>query len=125
MATLRGTGWDRFNSGYGVDWEGTKRRARQSRWTRKRCFWCRSRSRIEWHHLTYSRAATPGKAPLWVLRPMCHRCHAIETWLCRALFSTRQRHGWAHAWVTYGVRWLTRGLVLLALYLAAAYVGIV
>jgi len=104
--------WDTFNQQYGAAWEDTKRRARQSRWTRKRCFWCRRRRSvtIQWHHLTYLFGV--GDPPLWVLRPMCVSCHKVETWICRQVSSSQARHRWAHARVTYLGRWVIRGVPL-------------
>jgi len=118
------SGWDRFAQGYGPEWVHTKQRFRAAWWTRKRCFWCRrvKHVNIEIHHLTYLFGqATP---PLAFLRPMCARCHDIETRVCRYWFSTRQRHRWAHAWVTYAGRWFIRSPLVFAVAYVALLIGV-
>jgi hypothetical protein len=98
--------WD-----YGPNWDNTKARWRRSRWTRKRCFWCRRRKHvtIDAHHLLYPRPPKmAGDVSIFWLRPMCRTCHKIETWIAR----NRRKHmangrkRYAHLYVTYGGRWL-------------------
>jgi 5-methylcytosine-specific restriction endonuclease McrA len=110
-----------WSAQYGPEWEATKRRywSRSGWWIRRRCFWCRrarpgrsswsARGMLQLNHLTYLFGV--GNAPLWVLRPMCPTCHKIETWVTRKIRpalgrSTGWRFRWAHAFVTFGVRWL-------------------
>lgn len=102
---------------YGADWRRTRRRYLRSRWTRKRCFWCRTRgdrtNPIELNHLTYARGDRPR---WWQVKPLCRRCHAVETFVTRVVrvflpWSMKTR---AHYLVTYGVRWV-RNLVVAVL----------
>lgn len=104
---------------HGPGWQDTRHRywASSAPWRRRRCFWCRranpgrrwsARRRLHLHHLTYVFSDDTGRCPLWVLRPMCPTCHAVETWLARRLRPgmARHRQRWAHAYVTYAVRWV-------------------
>lgn len=94
---------------YGPEWEEFKDRYWSHPLTRKRCFWCRranrpGRRRLQLNHLTYPR----GRAlRLWEVKPMCSTCHRVETWLTRRFRPSMRRHRqrWAHAYVTYSVRW--------------------
>lgn len=121
-----------INDLYGAEWALTRAKywATSGRpWRRKRCMWCR-RGRatgaghvrfwaipkngpdMQVHHLTYIFGY--GTAPLWVLRPMCSRCHHIETFLTRLFFGEgfQRRSRLAHVWVTYGARWFVNAVVL-------------
>jgi len=108
-----------MNPTYGAEWAEFRRWYFSRRTTRKRCFWCHSRSRkgnpIQLNHLDYREPADwPGR---WRVKPMCRRCHRIETGLTRMLFHEypRRRNRYAHWYVTYGVRLAIRGAVLLVL----------
>lgn len=124
-----------FGHLYGAEWGRTTAKywATSNRpWRRKRCMWCRrGRARgtgcvrlwhiptngpdMQVHHLTYIFGY--GKPPLFVLRPMCSRCHHWETALTRLCFGEgfNRRSRWAHVWVTYGVRWLVNLTFLIAI----------
>jgi hypothetical protein len=121
-------------------WEDTKRRYWASRFTRKRCFWCRRKSGLQLNHLTYALSGPTGACPLWVVKPLCRTCHKVETWLARKVrprlkrtvrvepvvgtgrrrrrVADRRAQRWAHAYVTYAVRWSLNlavwGVVLIA-----------
>jgi hypothetical protein len=93
---------------YGPEWVEFKDRYWSHPLTRKRCFWCRrprGKARLQLNHLTYPK----GRAlRLWEVKPLCARCHEFETWLTRKVrprLHATQR-AWAHAYVTYGVRWV-------------------
>lgn len=112
---------------HGPGWEATKSRYWNSPFTRKRCFWCRRKRRLQLNHLTYTRSDGTGRCPLWVLKPLCGTCHGIETWATRRV---RRRLGrgakqWAHAVVTYGVRWSVNVSVWLLVLVAAVRTGII
>lgn len=99
--------WSERTYGPGSGWVEYKVRYWASRWTRKRCFWCRrprGKARLQLNHLHYPKHR---ELRLWDVRPLCARCHAVETWLTRwvrpRLRASQRR--WAHAYVTYAVRW--------------------
>lgn len=112
---------------YGRDWQRTRNRYHASRWTRKRCFWCRTRGKrdnpIELNHLTYRRGDRPR---WWQVRPLCRRCHKIETNVTRVVRVVLPWTGPvgkrnAHYVVTYLGRWLVNATALAPLWLPAAY----
>jgi 5-methylcytosine-specific restriction endonuclease McrA len=111
---------------YGPGWEETKRRYWASPYTRKRCFWCRRKDRLQLNHLTYQFSGETGRVPLWVLKPLCRRCHVVETWLTKRVRRRLARHAkpWAHAVVTYGVRWSGNVSVWLLVLVSASKAGI-
>lgn len=93
---------------YGPAWEEFKDRYWRSWWTRKACFWCRTRPargrRLELNHLHYPK----HRRIRWFdVRPMCRRCHRHETWMTRQVRPGMGRSDArvAHAYVTYVVRW--------------------
>lgn len=94
---------------YGPDWYAFRRWYFTRWWLRKRCFWCRRKphpvTALQLNHLNYTRGDRPG---WWQVRPMCRRCHRVETTLVRWLrprLSPRRRRR-AHYLVTFGVRWV-------------------
>ena len=123
---------------HGPGWEETRRRYWESRapWRRRRCFWCRrgnpgarwaARRRLQLNHLTYVWSDGTGRCPFWVLRPMCGSCHAVETWLTRRVRPgmARRRQRWAHAVVTFGVRWAVNLTAWAMLCIAAIHIGVI
>lgn len=96
-------------------WPNTVARYWRSRWTLARCLWCRSRRNLQLNHLTYIFARRWwGYTPLWTLVPLCSRCHHLETRWTRRV---RRVLPWGeHAWVTFGVYLIIRGVLLGAVY---------
>lgn len=131
-----------FSHLYGPEWNRTKQHYWQTvgrPWRRRRCFWCR-RGHVtqpgkvrfwttdrapELHHLTY--VFGYGDAPLFVLRPMCHTCHHIETTVTRMFFGEgfARRSRWAHAHVTYTVRWVINAIPLTGILVLLFKVGVI
>lgn len=121
---------------YGPGWTATKQRYWRSRWTPKRCFWCRRRQAgyrlgggLQLNHLTYlfvrsHRLHGAGWTPLWTLLPLCDRCHRVETWLTRKARSLLGRGAdrWAHLLVTLGGWVASRGAPVLAAWWAMTWV---
>lgn len=106
---------------YGADWRETRQRYLASRWTRKRCFWCRTRggrktNPIELNHLTYARGDRPR---WWQVKPLCRRCHGVETVTTRVVrvFLPWNWKARAHYVVTYVGRWTINAAVLVPAYL--------
>ena len=112
---------------HGPGFEETKHRYWRSPFTRKRCFWCRRKGRLQLNHLTYLFSGETGRCPLWVLKPLCATCHGVETWLTRRVrrHLGRGAKRWAHAVVTYGVRWSGNVAVWLLVLVAALKTGII
>jgi hypothetical protein len=102
---------------YGPHWAETKRRWRAAWWTRKRCFWCRRSGPTDAHHLLYPRNRPAGDVSIFWLRPMCRRCHKVETWLAREhrKHMPNRRKRYAHIVATYGGRWCINVVVVLPL----------
>lgn len=112
---------------YGTAWVRTRTRYHASRWTRKRCFWCHTRgdrgNGIELNHLTYRRGDRPW---FWQVKPLCRRCHRIETVVTRVVrpllpWSGAFAKTRAHYVVTYLGRWLVNVTVLSPVWLTALY----
>lgn len=87
-------------------WAETKRRYWASRWTIvRRCVVCRAGKskggkELELNHLTYATTKIrKGWTPMWLLVPLCHRCHVAETSLARWLRRRRINFG-EHLWAT-------------------------
>lgn len=92
---------------HGPEWQAFKRRYWAHPLTRKRCFWCRRKGRRQLNHLTYRPYPDSRPPRMWQVKPLCLTCHRVETWLTRRYRPgmSRRRQRWAHAYVTYGVRW--------------------
>jgi hypothetical protein len=113
---------------YGPEWLAFREWYLSRWWTRHRCFWCRTRGTGGWHgnpiqlnHLTYAGGDVPR---WWQVKPLCKRCHTVETAVTRWL-RPRLPYRWrsrAHYLVTYGARWLSRGALLLVAWPAAQWV---
>jgi hypothetical protein len=103
-------------------WSRTKDRYWRSRWTPRRCVWCRTPRGLQLNHLTYvfARRFRGGWTPLWTLLPLCARCHGAETRWTRALRNVTPRlvDLWAHAVVTVGVWAVSRGALLVGVWAA-------
>ena len=81
----------------GVAWKA-KRGAAFGRWGR-RCYLCGSVSRLEMHHVTYSRF---GFESVNDLRPLCRRCHRKGAYSISAIERDRHALFWEQVaiWIT-------------------------
>lgn len=74
-------GWDEWSARFhGPQWQVFKAVYWSTWWTRKRCFWCRGRRRLELNHLVYPRHR---ELRLTDVQPLCRRCHRAETAISR------------------------------------------
>jgi hypothetical protein len=98
--------WGERTYGTPEEWKKAKARYWASRWTLfRRCVICRAgRSKdgrpLELNHLTYfTTRIRKGWTPKWLLVPLCHRCHVVETRFTRWLRKVHVNYG-EHFWAT-------------------------
>lgn len=129
-------GWREWgDKNHGAGWKATRERYFRHPFTLSRCLWCRTHWNLQLNHLTYKARSKRHRVygdtgwirwPLYlfVLVPMCPRCHEIEGWLTRKVFRRHVRRAGAHVGATFVPYLLSRALVIGLLWWAAVrYAG--